>query len=104
MLLEVFFLFHKSFVIYKILYTLKLSWFTIDSSTVRNKGVQFFFHDICHFFVCIADCIKICKRIIKKGSLNISAHLPMIIILMNHNLVRTFFDIFYPNYGVHPWK
>ena len=38
--------------------TLKLFWFTIDSSVLLNEGVQFFFHDICHFFVCIADCLK----------------------------------------------
>ena len=42
--------------IYKIVNTLKLFWLTVDSSVLLNEGVQFFFHDICHFFVCIADC------------------------------------------------
>ena len=39
-----------------------------------------------------------------KGSLNISAHLSMKIILMNPNLVPTFFgnNFFDPNYAVHP--
>ena len=57
---NLFFLFCKSL----LLITLKLFWFTIASSIPLNKGVQFFFHDICHFFVCIADCIKLYKRII----------------------------------------
>ena len=44
--------------------TLKLFWFTIDSSVLLNEGVQFFFHDIIsHFFVDIADCINLHKRI-----------------------------------------
>ena len=47
-------------------HTLKLFWFTINSSVILNEGVQFFFHDICHFFVCIADCIKLYKKIIWK--------------------------------------
>ena len=34
---------------YKILNTLKLFWFTVDSSGILNEGVQLFFHDICHF-------------------------------------------------------
>ena len=42
---------------------LKLVWFTIDSSVLLNEEIQFFFHDICHFFVCIADCIKSYKWI-----------------------------------------
>ena len=58
------FLVSQKFVIYKILNSLKLFWFTTDSSVLPNKGVQFFFHDICHFHVCIADCMKLCKRII----------------------------------------
>ena len=62
--LEFLFLVSQKFVIYKILNTLKLFWFTIDSSVLLNEGVQFFFHDICHFFICIADCIKLYKRII----------------------------------------
>ena len=39
-----------------------------------------------------------------KGSLNISVHLPMKIILVDPNLVCTFFgnDLFDPNYGAHP--
>ena len=36
--------------------TLKLFWFTLDSSVLLNEEVQFFFHDICHFFGCIVDC------------------------------------------------
>ena len=39
-----------------------------------------------------------------KSSLNIRAHLSMKIILVDPNLVRTFFGInfFDPNYGAHP--
>ena len=44
------FLASQKFIIYKILNSLKLFWFTIDSSVLLNKGVQFFFHDISHFF------------------------------------------------------
>ena len=44
--------------------TLKLFWFTIGSSVLVSEEVQFFFHDICYFFVCIANCIKLYKRII----------------------------------------
>ena len=38
-----------------------------------------------------------------KGSLNISTHLSMKIILVDPNLVRTFFgnNFFDPNYGTH---
>ena len=54
--LELFFFVSQKFVICKILNPLKLFWFTVDSSVLLNEGVQFFFHDICHFFVCIADC------------------------------------------------
>ena len=54
----------EKFVIYEILNTLKLFWFTIDSYVVLNEVAQFFFHEICQFFVCIADCIKLYKRII----------------------------------------
>ena len=41
-----------------------------------------------------------------KGSLNISVHLSMKIILVDPNLVRTFFsnNFFDPNYGAHPCK
>ena len=46
----------KKFVIYKILNIFKLFWFTVNSSVLSNKGIQFFFHDICHLFACIADC------------------------------------------------
>ena len=36
-----------------------------DSSVLLlNEGVQFFFHDICHYFVYITDFIKLYKRII----------------------------------------
>ena len=35
--------------------TLELFWFTTDSSGLPHEGFQFFFHDICRFFVCIAD-------------------------------------------------
>ena len=54
----------QKFVIYKILNTLKLFWFTIDSFVLLNEGVPFFFHDIRHFFVCIGGFIKLYKRII----------------------------------------
>ena len=65
MALEFIFLVSQKFVRYKKkINTLKLRWFTIDSSVLLNEGVQFFFHDICHFFVCTADCIKFYKRII----------------------------------------
>ena len=46
--LELIFLVSQKFVIYKMLNTLKLFWFTIHSS-VLNEGVQFFFDDIYHF-------------------------------------------------------
>ena len=55
-MLEFIFLVSEKFVIYKILNTLKLFRFTVDSSVLPNEGVQIFYHDICHFFVCIADC------------------------------------------------
>ena len=57
----------QKFVLYKIHNTLKLFWFTIDSSVHLNEEVQFFFNDICHFFVYIADCIKLYKGIISKA-------------------------------------
>ena len=49
---------------------------------------------------------KIIEKDYVKGSLNISAHLSMKIILVDPNLVRTFFgnNFFDPNYGAHPWK
>ena len=53
------FLASQKFIIYKILNSLKLFWFTIDSSVLLNKGVQFFFDDISHFYNCIADCMKL---------------------------------------------
>ena len=69
----------------------KLFWFTIDSSVLLN-GVQFFFHCICHFlFVLIVDCTKLYKKEYIKGSLNISVHLSMKLILVDPNLVRSFF-------------
>ena len=39
-----------------------------------------------------------------KGSLNISAHLFMNVVLVYPNLVRPFFgnNLFEPNYGAHP--
>ena len=73
MTLKFIFLVSQKFVIYKILNTLKPFWFTIGSSVPLNEGVQFFFHDTCHFFFVI------------------SAHLYMKIILVDPNLVRTFF-------------
>ena len=91
--------------IYKILNTLKRFWFTIDSSVLLNEGVQFFFHDICHFFLFVLLIkIKIIQKSFIKGSLNISAHLFMKIILVDPNLMRTFFgnNFFYPDYGAHP--
>ena len=41
-----------------------------------------------------------------KGPLNLSGHLSMKVILVDPNLVRTFFgnDFFYPNYGADPRK
>ena len=60
--LEFIFLVSKKFVIYKILNSRKLFWLTIDSSVLLKEGVQFSFHDICGFFVCIADCVKLYKR------------------------------------------
>ena len=65
-MLEFIFLVSQKSVIYKLLNTPKPFWFTIDSSVLLNEGVQFFFHDICPFFVCIADFIKLYKRIILK--------------------------------------
>ena len=58
----------------------------------------------CYFFVYTADCIKLYKRIIYiKGSLNISVHLSMKIILVDPDLVHTFFgnNFFDSNYGGH---
>ena len=84
----------------------RLFWFTIDSSVLLN-GLQFFFHSICHFlFVLIADCIKLYKKDCVKGSLNISAHLSMKLILVDPNLARTFLgNIFFDmNYGAQTWK
>ena len=39
-----------------------------------------------------------------KGSLNVSAHMSIKIILVDSNLERTFFgnNLFDPNYGAHP--
>ena len=34
---------------YSILDTLKVFWFTVDSSVLLNVGVHFFFHEICNF-------------------------------------------------------
>ena len=44
--------------------------------------------------------------IIKKGSLTTSVHLSIKIILVDPNLVLTFFgkNFFHPNYGAHLWK
>ena len=44
--------------------TLKLFWFTIDSSVLFNMETQFSFHEMLHFFVCIANCLKSYKMII----------------------------------------
>ena len=91
-MLKFIFLVLQKFLIYKILNTLKLFWFTIVSSVLLNEGVQFFFHVICLFSF--------------MTSLNISAQLFMKTNLVDPNLVRTFFgnNFFDPNYGVHPWK
>ena len=103
--LEFIFFVSQKFVIYKILNTLKLFWFTIDSSVLLNEGVQFFFHGICHFclFVLLLK-IEIIQKNFIKVSRNISAHLSMKIILVDPNLMRTFFgnNFFYPDYGAHP--
>ena len=53
---EFIFLVSQKFVIYKILNTLKLFSFTVDSSVLLNKGVQFSYHGISYFFVSTADC------------------------------------------------
>ena len=68
--------------------TLKLFWFTIASSVLLNEGVQFFFHVMSFFFM---------------TSLNIRVHLSMKTILVDPNLVHTFFgnNFFRPNYGAH---
>ena len=63
--------------IYKILNTLKLFWFTVDSSVLLNEGVQFFFHDICHFFVRIADCRS--SRKVKANTKSFEFFLPAVI-------------------------
>ena len=49
---------------------------------------------------------KIIQKNYIKVFLNISAHLSMKIILVDPNLVRTFFgnNFFDPNHGAHPWK
>ena len=62
---------------YKILNALKLFWFTVDSFVLFNEGVQFFFHDICHFFVCIADCLF--SRNLKANSKSFEYFLPTVI-------------------------
>ena len=88
--LEFIFLVSQKILIYKILNTLKLFWFTIDSFVLPNMGAQFFFHAIWFFSF--------------MRSLDISAHLSMRTILVDPNLVRSFFgnDFFDPNYGVGP--
>ena len=104
------------------------SWFFCTP----QQGIQFFLHDICHFFVCIADgqssrnlkptlfqifqvflttgifafytsttivwiqffyFLFSCYFFYIKGSLNITAHLSMKIILVDPSLVRTFLVI-----------
>ena len=92
----------EKFVTYKIFNTLKLFWCTVDSSVLLNEGVQFFFHDICHFFVCIADCTKLYKMIIKKVPY-VLVRTSMKIILLDPNLEHKFFgnNFFDPNYGAH---
>ena len=52
------------------------------------------------FFVCV----KNAHPSFDVGSLNFSAHISMKIILVDPNLVRTFFgnNFFDPNYGAHP--
>ena len=69
--LEFILLVSQKFVINKIINTLKLFLFTVDSSVLLNERAQFLFHDICFlllflFFFCIADCIKLYKSIVKK--------------------------------------
>ena len=90
--LEFIFLVSQKFVIYKLLNTLKVLWFTIDSSVLLNQGFQFFFHILCLFSF--------------MTSLNISVHLSIKTILVDPYLVRTFLGkiFFDPNYGAHPQK
>ena len=63
--------------IYKILNTLTLFWFTVDSSVLLNEGVQFFFHDICQFFVSFADC-QSCRNL-NANSKSFECFLPAVI-------------------------
>ena len=63
--------------VYKIPNTLKLFWFTVDSSVLLKERVQIFFHDICHFFVCIADCQS--NRNLKANSKSFEYLLPAVI-------------------------
>ena len=42
-------IYKEKFVIYKILNTLKLFWFTIDCFVLPNEGIQFFFCDMSFF-------------------------------------------------------
>ena len=76
---------------YKILNTLGLFWFTIDSSVPISEGIQFFFHAICHFLGFLCSLYQIIQKDYIKGPLNISAHLSMKMILVNLSSVRTSF-------------
>ena len=70
--------------------TLKRFWFTIDSSVLLNERVQFFFHDTVIFLFVLLIVENYIKRLYK-GSLNIIVHLSMKIILVDPNLIHTFF-------------
>ena len=61
--LEFIFLVSQKIAIYKILNNLKLFWFTIDSSVLLNEGESVFLSWHLLFFVSIANCIKLYKRI-----------------------------------------
>ena len=89
------FLVSQKLVIYKILNTLKLFWFAIDSSVLLNEEDQFFY-----FFCLYCWLYKIIWKDYIKGSLNISAHLSMKIILVDPNIVRILFGN--NIYGEHP--
>ena len=54
--LELIFFVSQKFVTYKILNTLKLFSFTVDSSVLLNEGFRFSFMTFVMFFVCVADC------------------------------------------------
>ena len=71
---------------------LQLFWFTSVSSVLLNEEVQLLLHVICLFYF--------------MTSLIIIGHLSIKTILVDPNLVRTFFgnNSFDRNYGEHPSK